>query len=75
MMLRHEDLENKGGRLLVYFADPHSPSPRQRPTNANANGLLRQYFPKWLGLSEYSQQHLTWVVEELINCLGKALGF
>jgi transposase, IS30 family len=29
--------------VAVYFAHPHSP--RERCTNGNTNGLLREYFP------------------------------
>ena len=71
-MARHEDLE-KRTHLRVYFADPHSPW--QRPTNENTNGLLRQYFPKGTDLSQYSQQYLTKVAEEMNNRPRKSLGF
>lgn len=71
-MARHQELEKRVG-IRVYFADPHSPW--QRPTNENANGLLRQYFPKGTDLSEYSQRHLTLVAEELNNRPRKSLGF
>jgi IS30 family transposase len=47
-MARHTDITADLG-VPVYFCD--SRSPWQRGSNENANGLLRQYFPKGTSLS------------------------
>lgn len=49
--------------MQVYFCDPRSPW--QRGSNENTNGLLRQYFPKGMDLSNISQARLNYVAREL----------
>jgi transposase, IS30 family len=61
-MAHHEKLARQLN-LKVYFCDPHSPW--QRPTNENMNGLVRQYLPKGLDLSIYSQKQLDRIAESL----------
>ncbi|MBG9299619.1 IS30 family transposase, partial [Corynebacterium belfantii] len=57
----------------VFFCDPHCPW--QRGTNENTNGLLRQYFPKATDLSQYPEDYLDAVAEELNDRPRKTLEY
>lgn len=57
----------------VYFAHPYSSW--ERALNENANGLLRQYFPKSTNLKLVSQAAVRKAVRRLNNRPRKTLGF
>ncbi len=61
-MSDHERL-SQAVSIKVYFADPYSPW--QRGTNENTNGLIRQYLPKGMDLSDVSQRELNRIAHEL----------
>jgi IS30 family transposase len=71
-MAHHAQLRIDTG-LAIYFCDPHSP--RQRGTNENTNGLLRQYFPKGTDLSKHTMAELDAVAAALNSRPRKPLGY
>lgn len=56
----------------VFFADPYCYW--QRGTNENTNGLLREYYPKGMDLSQVSESNIKEKVDKLNtrprNCIG-----
>jgi len=59
--------------VKVYFCDPQNPW--QRGSNENTNGLLRQYFPKGMDLSNVHQNKLNAVARRLNERPRETLNF
>jgi IS30 family transposase len=59
--------------VAVYFCDP--PSPWQRGSNENTNGLLRQYLPRGADLGQLDQVALDAIAAELNGRPRQTLGF
>ena len=59
--------------IEVYFCDPQHPW--QRGSNENTNGLLRQYFPKGMDLSDVHQNRLNAVARRLNERPRKTLDY
>ena len=71
-MADHERFSLDTG-IKVYFCDPQSPW--QRGSNENTNGLLRQYFPKGMDLSNIHQNRLNAVARRLNERPRKTLEY
>ena len=57
----------------IYFAPPYRSW--ERGLNENSNGLLRQYFPKGMELTEISQEQVQYAVDRLNHRPRKVLDF
>jgi len=68
-----ERLKCRDTDVKVYFCDPQSPW--QRGSNENTNGLLRQYFPKGMDLSNINQNRLNAVARRLNERPRKTLEY
>lgn len=68
----HEALERLHG-VEVYFADPYSSW--QRGSNENANGLLREFFPKGHDFAQVTDAELEQALHLINNRPRKCLGW
>jgi transposase, IS30 family len=71
-MARHKALA-QALKIDIYICDPYSPW--QRGANENANGLIRQYLPKGMDLSQVSQEQLLAIEYLLNNRPRRVLGY
>ena len=68
----HEEIANKL-KADFYFAHPYSSW--ERGLNENSNGLLRQYFPKGMDLTEITDEQVQMAADRLNHRPRKVLGF
>jgi transposase, IS30 family len=71
-MTLHKQLA-KRVRMRIFFCDPYRPG--QRGTNENTNGLLRQYLPKGMDLSQFTDADLAKIEFILNNRPRRILGY
>lgn len=69
---QHEKITKKTG-LHCYFATPYHSW--ERGLNEHTNGLVRQYCPKKMNLTDYSAEYIQHVENQLNNRPRKVLGY
>ena len=69
----HHELKYEFPGLETFFCDPFCSW--QKGTVENTNGLLRQYFPRHIDLSSFSQEYIDSIVQRLNNRPRKCLNF
>ena len=70
---RHAEVTAALNDVPFYFPLPHHPW--QRGTNENTNGLLREYFPRGVDITDMSEEEFSGYIHKL-NCRPKkCLGF
>jgi IS30 family transposase len=69
---KHEEITKKTG-LPCYFATPYHSW--ERGLNEHTNGLVRQYCPKGSNLTDYSDEDIQYVEDELNSRPRKVLGY
>lgn len=65
---RHSEVTAALNNVPFYFPLPHHPW--QRGTNENTNGLLREYFPRGIDITNISEEEISKYISEL-NCRPK----
>jgi len=69
---RHEPSQKNSTAIPIFAKPCHS---WERGRNENASGLLRQYFPKTVGLLKFTQQQVLQAVHKLNSRPRKGLRF
>jgi IS30 family transposase len=70
--VEHQELGSRLG-FKTFFANPYSSW--ERGTNENTNGLIRQYLPKRIDLSQVSYQRVARIAAKLNNRPRKCLAY
>jgi transposase, IS30 family len=70
----YKKIEERAG-VTFYFATPHHSWERERGSNENANGLLRQYLPKGASMAGLTQRQCNSIARKLNTRPRKRLGF
>ena len=67
------ELTERATGIEIYFAYPYHSW--ERGCNENANGLLRQYFPKGIAFAPVGQKEIDWAVAEINHRPRKRLNY